>query len=418
MGQTGAQADYAPSADNLAAREKFRDMKFGLFIHWGIYSILGDGEWVMYSRKIPYDSYKRLASFFNPQEFNAREWVLMAKNAGMKYITITARHHDGFSMFNTAASDYNIVKATPYKKDPIKELAAEAEKEGIQLHLYYSLADWGRADYGFGKKIVNGKPEGADWDSYIAFMKKQLTELITNYSSVRAIWFDGNWERPSADWHYNEIYSLIHSLNPQILVGNNHHMASLPGEDFQMFEKDLPGENHTGYRKSNQVGNLPLETCETMNDSWGFNINDRNFKSSKRLIQMLVGAAGRNANLLLNVGPMPDGKIQPEFTDTLAVIGAWMRKNGETIYGTRGKIIPAQSWGVVTAKENFLYAHILSRPQQDYIFIPGLQEKIKSVRVFKDKAPLKFKQQAEGVFVYMDAAAADDVDTIVELTLK
>src|SRR5690349_11593353 len=154
---------YSPAQANLNYREQFRDMKFGLFIHWGIYSVLGDGEWVMYHRKIPYDNYKRLADFFNPTGFNAKEWVQMAKNAGMKYITITSRHHDGFSMFNTAASSYNIVDATPYKKDPLMELAQECAKEGIELHFYYSLLDWGRADYGFGKPIVNHEPQNADW---------------------------------------------------------------------------------------------------------------------------------------------------------------------------------------------------------------------------------------------------------------
>jgi alpha-L-fucosidase len=154
-----AQTPYVPTADNLAARKKFQDLKFGLFIHWGIYSILGAGEWVMYEKKIPYDSYKRLAGFFNPQEFNAKEWVAFAKKAGMKYITITSRHHDGFSMFGTKMSPYNIVDATPYHKDPLMELAKECEKEGIELHFYYSLLDWGRSDYAFGSPIVNGKPQ-------------------------------------------------------------------------------------------------------------------------------------------------------------------------------------------------------------------------------------------------------------------
>lgn len=158
---------YTPSASNLKAREKFMDMKFGLFIHWGIYSVLGDGEWIMHTRKIPYYNYKRLADFFNPQAFSAKEWVTLAKSTGMKYITVTSRHHDGFSMFKTKASNYNIVDATPYKKDPLKELADECVKQGIELRFYYSLLDWGREDYAFGSKIVNGKPEQGDWDSYI-----------------------------------------------------------------------------------------------------------------------------------------------------------------------------------------------------------------------------------------------------------
>src|SRR3954464_6376272 len=173
VSRLAAQGTYTPTAENLAQRQKFQDMKFGLFIHWGIYSILGDGEWVMHNKNIPYDSYKRLAGFFNPQEFDAKEWVAFAKKAGMKYITITSRHHDGFSMFGTKLSPYNIVDATPYHKDPLMELAKECEKEGIELHFYYSLLDWGRSDYAFGSQIVNGKPVKGNWDNYIKFMKDQ-----------------------------------------------------------------------------------------------------------------------------------------------------------------------------------------------------------------------------------------------------
>ncbi len=407
--------DYTPSAENIASRNDFQDMKFGLFIHWGIYSILGDGEWVMHNENIPYNNYKRLADFFNPQGFNAKEWVQLAKAAGMKYITITSRHHDGFSMFKTAASPYNIVDATPYHKDPLLELATECEKEGIKIHFYYSLLDWGRQDYGYGKPIVNGAPENTDWNSYISFMKKQLTELLTNYPAVTGIWFDGHWERLNANWHYNEIYSLIHQLNPKALIGNNHHMATLQGEDFQMFEKDLPGENKTGFSGNSKVGSLPLETCETINNSWGFNINDRNYKSVKQIVQMLVNAAGRDANFLLNIGPMPNGKIQPEFTDTLTKVGAWMKQNGQSIYGTRGGAVPPQSWGVVTEKNKTWYVHILHQLKQPYIFIPAANKKVTKAVVISSGKTLKYKQQPEGIFVYMNDAPVDDIDTIIEL---
>jgi alpha-L-fucosidase len=412
MAQTGA---YVPTADNLAARENFQDMKFGLFIHWGIYSELGDGEWVMHNENIPYNNYKRLADFFYPQAFNAKEWVAFAKRAGMKYITITSRHHDGFSMFGTKASPYNIVDATPYHKDPLMELAEECKKEGIELHFYYSLLDWGRPDYAFGSPIVNGVPEKGNWDSYINFMKVQLTELITNYPGVKGIWFDGQWERRTANWHFDEIYGLIHHLSPSILIGNNHHLAPFDGEDFQMFEKDLPGGNTTGFSGESKIGKLPLETCETINNSWGFNINDRSYKSVKQIIHYLVNAAGRDANFLLNIGPMPNGKIQPEFTDTLAVVGDWMQKNGESIYGTRGNLIAPQPWGVVTYKNKTLYAHVLNLPQQPYIFLPQVKDKIVKVSLFADDSSLKFKQLPEGVFVYVNNLNPGAVDTIIKL---
>jgi alpha-L-fucosidase len=414
--QLGQSKSYTPTAENLASRKEFQDMKFGMFIHWGIYSELGAGEWVMHERKIPYDSYKRLASFFRPEDFNAKAWVALAKAAGMKYITITSRHHDGFSMFKTKASSYNIVDATPYHKDPLMELAEECKKEGIELHFYYSLLDWGRPDYAFGHPIVNGAPENADWNSYINFMKTQLTELITNYPGVKGIWFDGQWERRSVNWHFDEIYPLIHQLNSSILIGNNHHLAPFVGEDFQMFEKDLPGGNTTGFSSESKIGALPLETCETINNSWGFNITDHSYKSVKQIVDYLVNAAGRNANFLLNIGPMPNGKIQPEFVDTLTKVGAWMKKNGESIYGTRGNLITPQQWGVVTAKENTLYAHILTSPSEDYILIPTMRKKVTKVTALGNGNTLKFKQQPEGVFVYLNGIETDPYDTIIKLS--
>jgi len=409
---------YLPTADNLESRKNFQDMKYGLFIHWGIYSELGAGEWVMHDKNIPYNNYKRLADFFNPQAFNAKEWVQFAKRAGMKYITITSRHHDGFSMFGTKLSPYNIVDATPYHKDPLMELAQECQKEGIELHFYYSLLDWGRPDYAFGSPIVDGKPVKGDWDSYIKFMKGQLTELITNYPAVKGIWFDGEWERHAVNWHFDEIYSLIHKLNPAILVGNNHHIAPYDGEDFQMFEKDLPGNKSTGFNNNQTVSALPLETCETINGSWGFNINDRNYKTVKQIIGYLANAAGRNANFLLNIGPMPNGKIQPEFVDTLAKVGDWMKKNGESIYGTRGGIIAPQQWGVITAKQNIVFAHILAAPTEDYILIPSLNQKVVKATVLGSDTPLKFKQQPEGVFVYIKDINVDPYDTTIKLNTK
>lgn len=414
--QLGQLKSYTPSPENLESRKEFQDMKFGMFIHWGIYSELGAGEWVMHERKIPYDSYKRLADFFRPEDFNAKAWVQLAKIAGMKYITITSRHHDGFSMFATKASKYNIVDATPYHKDPLMELAKECQKEGIELHFYYSLLDWGRKDYGFGHPIVNGAPENADWGSYINFMKTQLTELISNYPGVKGIWFDGQWERRNVNWHFDEIYPLIHQLNSSILIGNNHHLAPFVGEDFQMFEKDLPGGNTTGFSGESKIGALPLETCETINNSWGFNITDQSFKSTKQIIDYLVNAAGRNANFLLNIGPMPNGKIQPEFVDTLTKVGTWMQKNGESIYGTRGNLIAPQQWGVVTSKGSTLYAHLLTAPSEDYILIPSLTKKVTGVTALGNGAKLKFKQQPEGVFVYLKGLEKDPYDTIIKIT--
>lgn len=414
-----AQPGYQPAAENLKNRQEFQDRKFGMFIHWGLYSLLADGEWVMYHKKIPYDNYKRIANAFYPHAFNAKNWVQVAKAAGMKYITITSRHHDGFSMFDTRAGNYDIVDATPYKKDPLKELAQACKEEGLKLHFYYSLLDWGRPSYGYGKKIVDGKPEDTNWDAYISFMKTQLAELLTNYGDVvGGIWFDGDWDRKDANWHYDEIYGLIHRLRPDVLIGNNHHDAVKPGEDYQLFEKDLPGGNSHGWNSGSVSTALPLETCETINQSWGFNITDKEYKTVQTLIRYLVRAAGHNANFLLNVGPQADGQIQPEFVDTLRKIGEWLQQNGETIYGTRGNIIAAQDWGTVTAKEKKLFVHILNPPSGDFIFLPGITQKIAAARSYASQQPLKWKQQPEGVFIYLDNSAFNGIDQIVQVDIK
>ncbi|HET6994491.1 MAG TPA: alpha-L-fucosidase [Chitinophagaceae bacterium] len=417
---------YAPSPENLKAREWFGNSKFGLFIHWGPFSIPGSGEWVMQVRNISVKNYSNLKDFFNPIEFNAEEWVSMAKNAGMKYITLITRHHDGFSMWDTKFSDFNIMN-TPYHKDIVKMIADECHKQGVGLFFYYSLLDWRRDDYSYWTGNTGhgtGRTVHGKWEDYIQFMKNQLTELLTNYGEIAGIWFDGYWDqldndnhdnpKPRVDWHFRELYDLIHKLQPKCLVGNNHHITPLPGEDFQMFEKDLPGNNTTGFGGAS-VSALPLETCETMNNSWGYNITDVSYKSVRTLVHYIVNAASHNANFLLNVGPMPNGEIQVEFKDTLKAMGNWMRQYGETVYGTRGNIIPSQDWGVITVKDKLIFAHVLKRTGSNYVFIPGVQQKITSAVLLNDKRTLKFKQQPEGVFIYMDGITWDDIDTIIQL---
>lgn len=421
---------YTPSAENLESRKEFQDNKFGMFIHWGASSVLGNGEWVMNNRNIRVSEYSRLINIFNPQNFDAKKWVAAAKAGGMKYITFITRHHDGFSNFDTKQSGWKITN-TPYGKDALKQLADECHKQGMKLFCYYSLLDWYRSDYQYetGKTGKGtGRTEKSNWDSYIRFMKAQLTELLTNYGDISGIWFDGHWDQLDNDvdktlqskvnWHYDEIYTLIHQLQPKCLISNNHHLTPIPGEDFQAFEKDLPGHNTTGFGGAS-ISELPLETCETMNDSWGFNITDRNYKSVKRLVQYLVNAAGVNANFLLNVGPMPDGTIQPEFTDTLKAVGNWLAKNGETIYGTRGNIIPQKDWGTITQKGKTNYLHLMHRTENPaYIFIPELKQKIVKATLFTGKTEVKFKQQPEGTFIYLDGISLDDTDTIIQLDLK
>lgn len=415
---TAGQNPYTPTPDNLKAREWFQDAKFGLFIHWGVYSILGDGEWVMNNQRIEKQTYQKLPAFFNPIGYNPAEWVALAKAAGMKYITITSKHHDGFAMWDSKLTDWDIVDRTPYGKDIIKMLADECKKQGIKLFFYHSQLDWYQEDYypRGNTGSTTGRPDKGDWFKYLDYMDGQLTELLTNYGEIGGIWFDGHWDKKDADWRLDKTYGLIHKLQPACLVGSNHHLATFPGEDFQMFEKDLPGQKTTGFNTEQKLGELPYETCETMNNSWGFNLQDKNYKSTKNLIQYLVKAAGLNSNFLLNVGPMPDGRIQPEFIKTLKELGAWMDKNGETIYGTRGGPVTPRAWGVTTQKGNKVYVHILN-PEDNNLLIPDFGMKVKKITFFGSEAKLKFKQDAFGIAISVPEGTLDEIDTILVIEI-
>ena len=421
---SNAQNNYTPSAENIKARKWFDSARFGMFIHWGASSVLGEAEWVMNNRNIHVDEYKRLLKIFNPIYFDANKWVSTAKNAGMQYITFITRHHDGFSNWDTKQSDWKITN-TPYGKDVLKQLADECHKQGIKLFVYYSLLDWFRSDYQYetgrtGKGT--GRTQKSDWNSYINFMKAQLTELLTNYGEISGVWFDGHWDQLDNDkiskvnWHYDEIYPLIHKLQPQCLIGNNHHLSPIPGEDFQMFEKDLPGFNTTGFGQA-AVSQLPLETCETLNDSWGFNITDRKYKSVQQLIQYIVKDAGYGANFLLNIGPMPNGEIQPEFTERLQKIGEWLKKYGETIYGTKGGFTKPQDWGAVTEKGNKVYLHILNKKENKLLI--KIPYKINSAQAFINKTTIPYQDVSGNYFVFdISSFNKDEIDNIIELQVQ
>ena len=418
---------YKPSYENLEARAWFQESRFGLFVHWGVYSILGDGEWVMNNQNIQIDEYEKLPSFFNPIDFDPVEWVALAKEAGMKYITITSRHHDGFSMFDSKATNYDIVDSTPYGKDVLKSLADECRKQGIKLFFYYSLLDWNRDDYfprGRTGNGIKGREEG-EWKEYISFMKTQIKELLTNYGEIGGIWFDGHWDQKEwdgnkfgkvkVDWHYDEIYSLIHELQPQALIGNNHHIGVIDGEDFQMFEKDLPGKNTTGWgTAADKIGSVPLEVCETINGSWGFNLQDRKHKSDKELIHYLIKAAGYGSNLLLNVGPMPNGQIQSKHQKSLKVIGSWLKQNGKTIYNTKKGPIPPNDDFVSTQNGKTIFIHVLN-PEINLLHMDKIPVKIKSVS--HKKAKLNFRNDNFGFVIDLSKISKDLIDTIIEIQI-
>ncbi|MCQ2142579.1 MAG: alpha-L-fucosidase [Bacteroidales bacterium] len=422
-----AAARFAPTADQIAAREKFNKYRFGIFIHWGIYSMLGDGEWAMQNHDINYKEYPRLAGGFYPSKFDAAEWAGIFKEAGAKYVTITSRHHDGFSMFDSDVSDYNVVDATPFHRDVIGELAGALSDEGLALNFYYSHLDWGREDYwplghvGHG----TGRPEGhlGDWEHYLDFVSAQLSELLTKYGPIGAIWFDGVWDKTDNNreaqpriWHLYEQYELIHKLQNSCLVANNHHLTPFPAEDIQVFERDVPGHNEAGYSGDSNISSLSLETCQTMCNSWGYRYKETTTKSLDSMIKFLVLTAGKGANLLLNVGPRPDGTLPDDCVKRLREIGEWLGRYGETIYDTDGGLTGEHPWGCSTMKENKLFVHILENAGEIEIPVGSKANKLLSAATF-DGEPVAFTQTKTGI-KFAAPARGEEIDKIVVLTFK
>ena len=385
----------------MKARKDFADAKFGIFLHWGLYSMFGQGEWYMTNENINCHEYAKVAQAFYPHNFNAHQWITAIKKSGARYITFTTRHHEGFSMWDTKQSDYNIMH-TPYGKDIVKQLVDECHKQQIGIHLYYSHLDWTREDYPIGRTgRGTGRAAGkANWPAYYDFMNKQLTELLSNYGKINAIWFDGWWDHDQDsipfNWELPEQYALIHRLQPACLIGNNHHQHPFEGEDIQIFERDVPGENKAGL-SGQDISRLPLETCQTMNGMWGYKVKDQNYKTARELIQLLVRTSGKGANLLLNIGPQPDGSLPAVALNRLEEIGKWLLENGETIYGTTGGEVAVGGQVVSTRKGNKCYLQVLSNELKQLQF--SYQHKIKRVTSFATKEKLKFKQSGKEVVI-------------------
>lgn len=412
---------YIPTEENLRSREAFAEDRFGIFIHWGIYSMFAQGEWYLQNAGLNCHEYAKAADAFYPHRFDAKEWVAAVKASGAKYICFTTRHHDSFSMWDTEESEYNIVDATPFKRDVLRELAKECKRQGIALHLYYSHADWTRDEYPRGRtaREVTGRDEALiNWDAYYDFMNRQITELLTNYGPIRAIWFDGWWdhdEDPTPfDWELDEQYALVHRLQPACLVANNHHQVPFEGEDIQIFERDLPGENTHGL-SGQAISRLPLETCQTMNGMWGYKVVDQNYKSTETLIRYLVSAAGKGANLLLNVGPQPNGELPAEAVERMRDMGAWLEKNGETVYGTEAGDIKQQEWGCTTRKGDRLFVHIFEL-EGDTLLLP-LECEVLEAKSYADGSAIAFHKSDEGVVLEV-GNVENEIDYIVELHTK
>lgn len=409
---------YVPTPENLQNRKEFAESRFGIFLHWGLYSMFAQGEWYMSNANINAKEYAKAMNAFYPHRFNAREWVSAFKAAGAKYICFTSRHHEGFSMWNTKYSDYNIMN-TSYGKDIIRQLADECHRQGLKLHLYYSHLDWAREDYPAGRTGRGCKRlDKADWNSYYTFMNNQLTELLTNYGEIGAIWFDGWWDhdedKTPFNWELEKQYKLIHDIQPGCLIGNNHHTTPFDGEDIQIFERDVPGENKAGL-SGQDISVLPLETCQTMNGMWGYKIIDQNYKSTKELIHLLVRTSGKSANLLLNIGPQPDGTLPEMALNRLSEMGKWLNKYGESIYATVAGTFRQDDDIITTRKGDYLYVHVLN-PEINRIDMP-VSRKVENVEALVDNDVINYKYNRGNLEFDIDVPS-DCIDYVIKVTLK
>lgn len=304
----------------------YRTARFGMFVHWGLYSVLGRGEWDMFESRTDAEAYAQLADRFSAQEFDARDWARLARDAGQRYVTVTTRHHDGFSLYDTALSDFKVTR-TPFGRDPLAELAAACAEQGLRLGVYVSLIDWHHPAFRAGQSSP------AAWQDYLGFLHGQVEELCTQYGDLAQVWFDGDW--PDSHWaaeypewfgtgggyDYPRLYDTVHRLQPDAVLLNNHKSVPLaPGEDVQGFEQDLPGENTAGFNTA-AVLDVPKETCLTMNKTWGYCPDDHDYKTAETVVALLKRAWSSDTNVLLNVGPDAEGRIPQAEQDTLRRVG-------------------------------------------------------------------------------------------------
>jgi alpha-L-fucosidase len=403
----------------------WRDARFGMFIHWGLYAvpagewkgekIPGISEWIMLNAKIPVSEYEALAGQFNPVKFNAEEWVLLAKNAGMKYIVITSKHHDGFAMFHSLASKYNIYDATPFKRDPLKELADACKKHGIRLGFYYSQAqDWHEAG-GTYRGIDKGEPHwdpAIKRDSLMNYINgkalPQVKEILENYGGLDILW----WDTPigMTEQAANLLQAEVDKY-PKMLT-NNRLLRPRPG-DFSTPEQHVPP---TGL-------DYDWEVCMTMNTSWGYKWYDNDWKSTQSLIQMLVDIASKGGNLLLNVGPTAEGLIPDSSVVRLQQIGKWMKNNGESVYGTSASPFFKLPWGRCTQKvvdgNTLLYLHVFNWPKDEILRVPGLKTKISDVYLLSyPKQKFAWKFENGDAVIHAPSVTFDPVNTVVVVKTK
>jgi alpha-L-fucosidase len=416
LGTIVLRADPQPEdkAHKDARMAWWRDAKFGMFIHWGVYSVPagyykgqpvpGLGEWIMNKAKIPRAEYQAFAPEFNPTKFDADAFVKTAKDAGMKYMVITAKHHDGFAMFNTEYSNWNIYKGTPFGRDPLAELAAACKRQGMRLGIYYSQAqDWNNGGAAAGGRW--DKTQGTDMDAYIDKVAvPQVRELLSNYGPLAVLWWDTPIDMTKD--RAQKLYDAVESLQPQI-IQNNRLGGGFRG-DTETPEQFIPATGFPG---------RDWETCMTINDTWGFKKDDDHWKSTQTLLTNLVDIASKGGNYLLNVGPNSEGQIPQASIDRLAEIGKWMKVNGDSIYGTTASPFPYLAWGRATSKGDTLYLHVFQWPQDGILKVPMTGDVV-SAHLLAGGAELKAALANGHVEIAVPKQAPDAIDSVIVLKLK
>lgn len=412
--------------------EWWREARFGMFIHWGLYAVpAGEwggkteyGEWIRTSAEIPLDEYDKLLQKFNPVKFDAEAWVKMAKDAGMKYIVITSKHHDGFALFDSKVSEFDVM-ATPFKRDILKELAAACRKQEIKMCWYHSIMDWHHPDYLPRREWEKSRStEGADYERFIVYLKAQLKELLTNYGDISVLWFDGEWENTWNDKRGLDLYNYVRSLQPNIIINNR---VGASRNDLQGFTKDggFAGDFGTPEQQIPATGlpGVDWETCMTMNDHWGYNKNNHNWKSTKEIIQMLADIASKGGNYLLNVGPTSEGLFPQPSIDRLKEVGDWMKVNGEAIYGTSASPFKKLDWGRCTQKEikggTRLYLHVFDWPANGKLLVPGIFNKIKKTYLLNDEEQktLATTRIEDTRVISVPSTAPDKINSVIVIDL-
>lgn len=432
-GSLGQDRSVESKPDKDARMQWWRDARFGMFIHWGLYSIpagewkdeKNHAEWIRTTAQIPLEEYDKFQAQFNPVKFDAAEWVRFAREAGMKYITITTKHHDGFCLFDSKETDFDVM-ATPFKRDIMKELSDACHKEGIKICWYHSIMDWHHPDYLPRREWERDRPTtSADFKRFVQHLKRQLKELLTNYGEISVLWFDGEWESTWNNTYGKEIYDYVKSLQPNIIVNNR---VGVGREGLEGFAKD--GESLGDYGTPEQeipatgLPGIDWETCMTMNDHWGFNKFDTNFKSSSDLLQKLADIASKGGNFLLNVGPTSLGLFPPTSISRLQDIGTWMKINGEAIYGTEASPFENLTWGRCTEKKidgnTRLYFHVFQWPEDGNLIIPGIFNQPISSFLLSDsrKCPLAVSRNEDALVIEVPAKVPDLYNSVVVLDVK